>query len=143
MRADDPHSLRVPARAEHLHTLRVRVRECAAAQGFAGPVVEDLVLAVNEACMNVIQHGYRGAAGVIELTVVAARDSIEFRVRDDAPRTDLAAWRPRALEELRPGGLGVHFIRGIMDEIAYLPLAEARGNLLCMKKYRRDRGDAR
>lgn len=141
MAADEGGSLRVPARAEHLHALRARVREGAAAQGFPAPVVEDLVLAVNEACMNVIQHGYRGAQGDIELSVVVAEDGIEFRVRDDAPCTDLAAWRPRALEKLRPGGLGVHFIRGIMDEIAYLPLPEAQGNLLRMKKYRRDDGD--
>lgn len=141
MAADDKSPLRVPARAEHLHALRTRVREGAAAQGFPVSVVEDLVLAVNEACMNVIQHGYRGAPGDIELSMVVTEDGIEFRVRDDAPRTDLAAWRPRALEELRPGGLGVHFIRGIMDEIAYLPLPEARGNLLRMKKYRRNSGD--
>ena len=141
MAADDGNSLRVPARAEHLHALRTRVRADASAQGFPAPVVEDLVLAVNEACMNVIQHGYRGAPGDIELSVTVAEDGIEFHVRDDAPRTDLTAWRPRALEELRPGGLGVHFIRGIMDEIAYLPLPDAHGNLLRMKKYRRDDGD--
>lgn len=136
MAGDAQGSLRVPARAEHLHTLRMRVRDAATARGFSTPVVDDLVLAVNEACMNVIQHGYRGAAGDIELSITVLDDGIEFRVRDNAPRIDLAAWRPRALDELRPGGLGVHFIRGIMDEIAYLPLPGASGNLLSMKKYR-------
>lgn len=132
--------LRVPAQAERLQELRARVRECTLRQGFAAAAVENLVLAVNEACMNVIQHGYRGAAGEIELTIVALDDGVEFRVRDDARRIGLDDWRPRPLDELRPGGLGVHFIRAIMDEVAYLPLPGARGNLLSMKKYRHNSG---
>lgn len=133
--------VRVPAQAEWLQELRAQVRACAVRQGFAAAAVENLVLAVNEACMNVIQHGYRGAAGEIELAVVPLHDGIEFRVRDDAPRVGLEDWRPRPLDELRPGGLGVHFIRAIMDEIAYLPLPGAQGNLLSMKKYRDNGGD--
>lgn len=128
--------VRVPAQAERLQELRTQVRAAALRHGFPIAAVEDLVLAVNEACMNVIQHGYRGAAGEIELTIVALGDGIEFRVRDDAPRIGMDDWRPRPLDELRPGGLGVHFIRAIMDEIAYLPVSGARGNLLSMKKYR-------
>lgn len=134
-------TLQVPAQAEQLQTLRVRVRACAAEQGFAAEIVEALVLAVNEACMNVIQHGYRGAPGEIELSITALADGIEFRVRDTARCIGLDDWRPRPLDELRPGGLGVHFIRAIMDEIAYLPLPGAQGNLLCMKKYRHRDGE--
>jgi sigma-B regulation protein RsbU (phosphoserine phosphatase) len=37
---------------------------------------------------------------------------------------------------VRPGGLGVHFIREIMDEVSYLPSPDQTGNLLSMKKYR-------
>lgn len=133
--------LRVPAQAERLQELRAQVRACAAGRGFAAAVVDDLVLAVNEACMNVIQHGYRGAAGEIELTIVPTDEGIEFRVRDDAHRIGLGDWRPRPLDELRPGGLGVHFIRAIMDEIAYLPIPGAQGNLLSMKKHRHRGGD--
>lgn len=136
MAADHWTPLRVTAQSERLQELRARVRECAAVQGFDTAVIDALVLAVNEACMNVIQHGYRGAAGEIELDIVALADGIEFRVRDDAPRIGLDDWRPRPLDEIRPGGLGVHFIRAIMDDIAYLPLPGAQGNLLSMKKYR-------
>jgi len=60
---------------------------------------------------------------------------IEFRIRDQAPVVSLEDWRPRDLDDLRPGGLGVHFIRQIMDEIRYLPSPEGVGNWLSMKKY--------
>lgn len=53
---------------------------------------------------------------------------------------DLHAWRARDLDEIRPGGLGVHFIRESMDEVHYLPTPDNRGNLLSLKKYRTKRG---
>jgi sigma-B regulation protein RsbU (phosphoserine phosphatase) len=128
--------LQVPAQAERLPALRSLVREQATAYGFTPGCVGDLVLAVNEACMNVIQHGYRGEAGLLELGVSASARGIEFRIRDHAPVVTVDDWRPRDLEDLRPGGLGVHFIRQIMDEVAYLPTPDGTGNLLSMKKYR-------
>jgi sigma-B regulation protein RsbU (phosphoserine phosphatase) len=70
--------------------------------------------------------------------VRAGSDGIEFRIRDHAPPVTLDDWRPRDLEDLRPGGLGVHFIRQIMDEVAYLPTLDGAGNLLSLKKYRKD-----
>ncbi len=127
--------LQVPAQAERLHALRGLVREQAIIHGFTPDAVDELVLAVNEACMNVIQHGYRGVAGTLELAIRTDAGGIEFRIRDQAPAVSLEDWRPRDLDELRPGGLGVHFIRQIMDEISYLPPPEGPGNWLRMKKY--------
>ncbi|MBU1192900.1 MAG: ATP-binding protein [Gammaproteobacteria bacterium] len=132
--------LQLPAQADSLQRLRALVREQALALGFAAGCADDLALAVNEACMNVIQHGYRGAEGMIELSVGAIDGGMEIRVRDKATPVSMDDWRPRALDELRPGGLGVHFIREIMDEVAYLPLPEQSGNLLSMKKYLNNQG---
>ena len=128
----------MPARADSLTQLRTLVRKCAEVNGFHQDVAEQLVLAVNEACMNVIQHGYCGQPGSIELHVIPIVNGIEFRVRDSARQVSLDDWRPRALDDLRPGGLGVHFIRSIMDEVEYVPVADGIGNSLCMKKYLRD-----
>lgn len=128
--------LRVPAEPGQLHALRELVQVTAAAAGFTPRGIDDLVLAVNEACMNVIQHGYRDGSGALELSAASLDDGIEFTVRDAAAPVTLADWRPRPFEELRPGGLGVHFIRAIMDEIEYLPTPDGHGNLLRMRKYR-------
>ncbi|MBI5460793.1 MAG: ATP-binding protein [Gammaproteobacteria bacterium] len=134
--------VQVPAQAERLHALRSLVHEQATAYGFMPGCVDDLVLAVNEACMNVIQHGYRGAAGLLELGVSTSAEGIEFRIRDHAATVTLDDWRPRDLDDLRPGGLGVHFIRQIMDEVAYLPTPDGTGNLLSLKKHRPGRETA-
>lgn len=136
MAAERHWSLCVPAAADRLQDLRCLTREAAAALGFTATATEELVLAVNEACMNVIQHGYGGESGLLELWILPIHDGIEVRLRDLAPPVSLADWRPRDLQDVRPGGLGVHFIRSIMDEIAYLPAPDGIGNLLCMRKCR-------
>ena len=127
--------LQVPAQADSLRQIRALIREQAQLCGFDLETVNNLVLAVNEACMNVIQHGYREALGSIELQVGPIDAGMEIQVRDFAASISMQEWRPRALEDIRPGGLGVHFIREIMDEVAYLPPPGRIGNLLSMKKY--------
>ncbi|WJW74629.1 ATP-binding protein [Thiohalobacter sp. IOR34] len=128
-----PLHYRFEAVAEGLGGLRERLREALGAAGLDGQQVERLVLAVNEACMNIIQHGYHGRRGeTIELAVEQRAGRLEFRLLDRAAPVLAEAIRPRRLDELRPGGLGVHFMREIMDEIEYLPRQEGPGNLLRM-----------
>jgi anti-sigma regulatory factor (Ser/Thr protein kinase) len=100
------------------------------------PLREQLVLAINEACMNIIQHAYDGSGeGEIRLSLEWQADRLIIELQDDAPCIDPARVKPRGLDELRPGGLGVHFIREIVDEVAFLPCGE-QGNRLRLIKWR-------
>lgn len=127
--------LAFPARPEHLGSMRERL---GSALGAVVPSPEEarlLVLAVNEACMNVIQHGYRGdPRGEIVLQIFNNDGELEFRLRDYAEAVDPDAVKPRPLDRLRPGGLGTHFIREIMDDFHFRRPADGRGNLLIMRK---------
>jgi anti-sigma regulatory factor (Ser/Thr protein kinase) len=99
------------------------------------PLREQLVLAINEACMNIIQHAYDGSGdGEIRLSLERHADRLIIELEDDAPCIDPARVKPRPLGELRPGGLGVHFIREILDEMTFLPCSE-RGNRLRLIKW--------
>ena len=127
--------LRCAARADQLQGLRAAVRDAAQRSGCAPQLTEQLVLAVNEACMNVIQHAYRDAAtGEIILEILNNDGVLVFRLADFAAPVDIAALKPRALDEIRPGGLGLHLIRTVMDEVVYLPPPPGVGNLLQMTK---------
>ncbi|MFQ5785537.1 MAG: ATP-binding protein [Alphaproteobacteria bacterium] len=126
--------LSFPARADRLKLARASVLAAARMCGFDEQAAQDIVLAVNEACQNVIVHAYKGRDdGRIELSILRERDGVVFRVRDFAPPVDPATIRPRDLDDVMPGGLGTHFIREIMDAADFSPLA-AGGNLLEMKK---------
>ncbi len=101
--------------------------------------IQDLVLAAGEAIENIMIHAYGGQAkGEITLAVHRLPDGIMLRLRDFAPRVDTGKIEPRPLDEVRPGGLGTHFIRAIMDDASFIPSAGWRGNLLELVKRRRN-----
>ena len=127
--------LHVPAVAERLSLVRAVVKRASETAGCSEGLCEQIVLAVNEACMNVIQHAYRGdASGEIVLEILKNNEELCFRIEDHAAPVDLERVRPRDLEDIRPGGLGVHFICEIMDDWKMGHLEGGRGNFLEMTK---------
>jgi len=126
---------RIPARSDQLGRLRTAVRECVEASGCSENPTADIVLAVDEACQNVIRHAYTGdPEGVIELLVRREGGDLVFSLFDSAPEIDPSKVKPRDLDDVRPGGLGTHFIRKVMDQTDFLPRPPGSGNLLRMVK---------
>lgn len=126
--------LRFPARPARLKQVRALVRRVTLAAGCGAECVHDIVVAVDEACQNIIRHAYGGGRGDIVLTIGRRDDSLVVRLVDFAPPVDVSKIRPRPLDELRPGGLGTHFIFELMDEVSFLPPPPGAGNLLQMSK---------
>lgn len=127
--------LNLPGRAESLIMVRRAVEAAATSCGFAKEQTQDIVLAVDEACQNVVRHAY-GGQGAGDIVVDLRREKGEFLVliRDFAVAIDPELIKSRDLDDVRPGGLGVHFIREIMDNMDYLPSPDGQGNLLRLKK---------
>jgi anti-sigma regulatory factor (Ser/Thr protein kinase) len=104
--------------------------------GFADEEVGRMTLAVDEACANVIRHAYGNRQGErIVLTFIVHKDRFEIRVRDFGTPAEPEDLQPRDLKDIRPGGLGIHFIKSAMDEVNYDAPADG-GGLLRMVKYR-------
>jgi serine/threonine-protein kinase RsbW len=83
-----------------------------------------LNLALDELLTNVISYGYPEArVGEIGVRVRFDGNRIEVRLADDAlafdpfsvPEPDLTS----GIDERPVGGLGVHFVRTLMDEVSY------------------------
>ena len=130
-----PLELRFPARPDELRGMRDALRERLRAWQLDEECASDVVMAVDEACQNVIRHAYRGEpGGMIELEVHCAGDELQIAVRDFAPPVDPARIRPRPLDELRPGGLGTHLIRSAMDHTELGKPPSGPGTLLRMVK---------
>ena len=103
--------------------------------GCPATVVQDLVLAIDEACQNIIRHAYAGVDdGKAELEILHKGNKLEFRLHDFAPTTDKDKIKPSRPKELRPGGLGVFLMHEVMDEVEYLPVPSGKGNLLRLLK---------
>jgi anti-sigma regulatory factor (Ser/Thr protein kinase) len=127
--------LRFPSKPERLSLVRALVKRSAEVLGCCEELADKLVIALNEACMNVIQHAYQfDDSGEIILEILNNDSQIIFRLTDGAKLIDLEKVNPRDLDDVRPGGLGVHFIREIMDECDMGHLQSGNGNYLEMKK---------
>jgi serine/threonine-protein kinase RsbW len=100
-------------------------------------IVPDLQLVVEEICANVIEHGYGGQGGRIEVTVEPIEGAVQIKVRDWG-----IAFDPQAVPipdvsaplELRPlGGLGLFLVRQLMDEV-HFEFDGEKGNTVTMVK---------
>jgi len=126
---------RFAAQPGELKKIRTAVRESMRTCGCNPDRASDVVIAIDEACQNVIRHGYRGdPSGEIVLSIERCGDNFVFTLRDFAPTVDPDQVRPRALDDVRPGGLGTHFIHEVMDECRYVDPPSGEGNLLRMVK---------
>ena len=127
--------LRFPAQAKELKTGREAVEERIRACGACPECARDVVMAVDEACQNVIRHAYVGEEeGPIDLTLDRSGDELVFSLRDFAPAVDPAQVKPRDLEDVRPGGIGTHLIRSVMDSTEFVKPDDGVGNLFRMVK---------
>lgn len=137
MATDRLFEMRLAARPDRLRILRCTLRDAASLAGFAAEEVDRVVLAANEACMNIIQHAYKDRLdGEVVVEAFDNEDDLELRFVDFAPPIDASACRPRDLGDVRPGGLGTHFMQEVMDEVCYSRLDTGDGNCLVMKKYK-------
>jgi len=134
-KADRLLELRVPARPDQLRRIRDAVRERALGCGCTRECAGDIVMAVDEACQNVIRHAYGGdPEGEIVVEVERRGPELVISLIDFAPPVDPSKIRPRDLDDVRPGGLGTHLIREVMDSADFLRGPSGRGNLLRMVK---------
>ena len=94
--------------------------------GFTELDCSQIALAVDEALCNVFRHGYdRRVDGRIWMRIWpkpssgAELGSLRIVIEDEAKQVDPEQIKSRELDDIRPGGLGVHIIRQVMDEVQY------------------------
>lgn len=118
-------TLELSSNPDQLPGVRDTLRKWLDHHGWDSAEVADVVLAVDEALTNVIRHGYQGLRDQrIELTadldsVAGPTPRVALRIRDFGRQVDPDSICGRDLDDLRPGGLGVHIIRSLMDEAVY------------------------
>lgn len=134
-----PMTMTKPAKAANLAVFLGFVDLIADRHGLDESHAHRLKLVLEEAIVNVVQHGYAGREGDLTLSadvvdgaaVVTLHDHGRPFGPEDAPPPDLdGGW-----EERRVGGLGWHLIRQLTDGVAYHPgdAAGGRPNTLTLR----------
>lgn len=93
-------------------------------------------LVVDEACTNLIMHAYAGSAGHIKLELEKQGSDLVINIKDKGKPFDPANAVPPDLdagvEERKIGGLGIYFMKRLMDSVSYSSEA-GKGNVLTLK----------
>ncbi|GAC1476521.1 MAG: ATP-binding protein [Vulcanimicrobiaceae bacterium] len=125
--------LKIPGRAEWVAVARLAVAAVASRLRFSVDEIEDIKLALAEACTNSIQSAGGLDAGVIEIVCDALEDELRVTVRDRSAAPHLEAVKESGLEDGRTEELGVFLIRALMDSVDYTS-DPRRGTELVMTK---------
>jgi serine/threonine-protein kinase RsbW len=136
-------SLSVPGRYDQIRRLCAFVGDGARQAGFNEDSIFQVELACDEACTNIIEHTYEGeGVGEIQVTWQYNSDFFTVIIRDHGPRFDPSGIPSPSVppklddvEELPVGGLGVFFMRRLMDKISF-DYHQGKGNVLTMVKRR-------
>jgi len=117
-------TLEIPSDPEVLGMSRRIVESAAGLAGFDEKDARLIMLAVDEACTNVIRHSYEG--DVTQRIVVTCRwahgESLEVRLRDFGKKVNPAIIKGfKKTDKSKPGGLGLSIMRQVMDTVEYDP----------------------
>jgi serine/threonine-protein kinase RsbW len=135
------HHITIPGHYDRIREACDFVVAGAESAGFDPDEVFRIQLACDEACTNIIEHAY-GAEGVGEIQVSWENEKGAFviELRDNgrpfAPKEVKSPTIPNDvndLDNLKVGGLGLHFMRTLMDEVKFS--FNENGNHLLMIKY--------
>ena len=129
-----------PANYKSLAIISDFVVNLAEEAGFSPSDVYAIQTAVDEACSNIIDHAYGGEdLGNIKIKIKDTEDKIQIILIDqgepfvpeDIPEPDITS----PLEIRKERGLGIFFMRNLMDEVTF-DFSQTKGNTLTLVKYK-------
>lgn len=141
----------VPGRYNEIKRICEFVAAGAAEAGFDDDTIFHLELCCDEASTNIIEHAYgQEGAGNIVISYAIAEDEFTIVLRDNGQAFDPANVPPppaisresipldELANQMRIGGLGLHFIRNLMDEVTYSSDNRQGNRLVMVKKLQKD-----
>jgi len=138
MAPDRDFSLSFRSSPRLLCDVRAIIRSYLNNQGLASDRIQEVVLAVDEACTNSIRHAYAGRDDkTLELSLGSGDGWIELELCDSGIPAPYDRIKPKseetiAAEALTPGGLGMHLIYNVFDDVTFTP-GDGEGNRILMR----------
>lgn len=131
--------LKVQSDLNNLSKIRSFINKAAEKLEFTNETTAEIVLAVDEACANIITHGYKNNKGHITITLLLKDKKMIVTLNDNAPLYNpLKAPPPPDINTPlsgRPlGGMGLKLVKLNTDSIEYKTTSND-GNTLILTKY--------
>ena len=121
----------------NLKKIRDFVSQCLASNNIDEKEIKKIELAVGEAAMNIVKHGYNGGdeKGEMDILVEMEQSSLRINFFDNGIPVIPKNIKPRDLKDIKPGGLGSFFISEIMDEVRWETKSKEWINHLVLTKH--------
>ena len=131
------HVFEIDSDPKALKPLRDEISELLKKKGFETCAAENILVALCEACTNATRHSYGEEPGhTIRVTLEDYPNKIILKVRDYGKKIELDKVREPKLPPDCAGGLGIHFMKTMMDEFQY-NTTHRDGNELVMAKFKK------
>ena len=128
----------VGSSTDNLSIIRDFIKSAAEESGFPPETVGKIILAVDEACTNVIKHAYKYSPdGDILINIKLDKSKFIISIIDEGtrfnpniiPEPDIAEYH----KQKRIGGLGMFLMKKLMDEVRYENLKDNRNEVILVK----------
>lgn len=131
-------TLVVPSHPKYLRVIRGTLQPVVAEAGFSEAEARKIILAVDEACSNIIKYAYEGDyTKTITLNLRSNPEKLIIELKDSGKKPDVSRIAPRKLDDVRPGGLGTYFIASVFDVVEYNTDNET-GTVLTLMKMKQE-----
>lgn len=132
---EDTIRITVPGKPEYVGTVRLAVSHIANHAGFDIEAVEDIKVAVSEACTNAVCHGDTDRGCPYDVICALKEDRLVITVEDNAGGFNVDEYRMPGSDEIKESGFGIFVINAMMDEVD-LDSEVGKGTSITMVKYR-------
>ncbi|MFD2670980.1 anti-sigma B factor RsbW [Marinicrinis sediminis] len=117
-------TLTFPSEAEYIDLVRLTLYGLATQMGFPYEEIEDMKVAVSEACNNAVLHGYRDQVGTVRIRFQKLENGLQIRIKDEGMNVesdvfakDRKSLHDQSIDEISAGGLGIFMMQALMDEV--------------------------
>lgn len=124
-------NMSLPSKPEYVSIARLAASFVANQMGFDIEIIEDIKLAVGEACNNAILHS--GSEDTYKLEFINKTDKLIIEVIDYGKGFSLDNYKKPSTEDLQENGLGLFIIKSLMDTVE-IETSEGSGTKIIMSK---------
>lgn len=132
--------LQLPASADYVDIVRLNLYGIASKMGFTYEDIEDMKVAVSEACNNSVLYAYGQEDGMVDVIFEVGEDALSITVKDegesfdrmDSP-TERITLHDKDLNDVQVGGLGFYLMQALMDDVSVINEA-GRGTIVTLTK---------
>ncbi|RAV02316.1 anti-sigma B factor RsbW [Paenibacillus sp. YN15] len=115
----------LPAKSQYIEVVRLALYGIAVRMGFSFEDIEDLKVAVGEACNNAVLHAYDDGEGVMKIVFEAAPRYLRIIVQDEGRSFNSSeacsrvpvTFTDKSLSEMHAGGLGLYLMQALVDDV--------------------------